>query len=306
MSALHDLYRPRDFDEVMGQDEALKALKRLIADKGSQAFLFAGPAGVGKTTLARIVAKKCGCNQLVEVDAASRTGVDDMRNLQQLAQFRPLTGGNKAFIIDEAHRLSGNAWDSLLKIIEEPPAFVYFFLCTTQLGKVPDTIQSRCAKLILKPVKDADLSALCAWVAREEGLKLDLSVLDLIVKEAKGSARKALVYLATVGHMTDKKQAASILHSALESDVTLEFCRFVVSGGSWMKAMTIVNKLTSESPESVRIVTCNYLAAVLKSAKDDRKAVDGLRRLEAFSVPYNQSEGLAPLILSLGRVLYGD
>lgn len=306
--ALHTAYRPHEFDDVIGQDSTVKSLKNLIAKGTSQAFLFHGPTGTGKTTLARIVAAKVGCKQynIAEMDASTNTGIEDVRNLQDLVRFVPIGGGPIAIVIDEAHGLSKQAWNALLKVTEEPPAWAYFFLCTTEFNKVPATIKTRFSKFGLKPVSDRELTTLIQFVAKEEGITLDEGVQDVIVAEANGSPREALNHLASVGHMASRKEAATALASAHASDATLDFCRFVVQGGSWAKGMALVEKLKDEAPESVRIVVSNYIAAACRSAKTDDRAYDLLRRLDAFSVPYTQGEARAQLVLSLGRVLFSE
>lgn len=307
--ALHTAYRPHEFTDVVGQAATIKSLQMILAKGTSQCFLFSGPTGVGKTTLARIVARKAGCklHNTQEFDASTNTGVDDVRELQKSLRYPPFDGGAKAFIIDEAHGLSKQAWNALLKVTEEPPEWVYFFLCTTELGKVPATIKTRFSKFKLNPVSEREISELVELVAKEEGIKLDETVLDVIVAEAGGSPREALNHLASVGHMTNKKEAAAALASAHASDATLELCRFLVQGsGSWTAAMKIVDKLKEEAPESVRIVVSNYIAAALRGAKSDDKAADLLRRLDAFSFTYTQGEQKPQLLMSIGRVLFSD
>lgn len=304
---LYDKYRPKTFDEVIGQATVVSSLKTVIEKKRSQTFLFCGPSGCGKTTLARITARAMGCLQkdIREIPAAVYTGIEAMREVQEMAQYRPFgKGENKAIIIDEVHRLSGSAWDSLLKILEEPPSFVSWYLCTTELGKVPKTIKTRCSMFMLREVSDNDLRRLLQRVVKAEGIQVPDGVADLVIREAHGSPRQLLSNLGQCQGVKDKKQAAEILKTALEGDATLELCRFLIQGGSWMKVMGIVSKLEGENPEGVRIVVCNYIASVLKSARNDKEAVRLLQMLEAFSTPYNQSERVAPLLLSIGQVLF--
>lgn len=307
--ALHTKHRPRKFADVIGQDAVIKSLSGMLERDQSQAFLLIGPSGTGKTTLARIAALKLGCkaSDMQEVDAASHTGVDAMRQVAQNLHFTPMGGSDtRVVIVDEAHMLSKSAWNSLLKVLEEPPAHVYWFLCTTEPGKVPRTVMTRCASFTLKLVPEKSLKDLLSRVCEKEGIKLVDGVDDLVVKEADGSPRQLLVNLAAVVTATDKREAAELLKAALESDATRELCQFLLNGGSWLRAMGIVNKLAEENPESVRIVVMNYMASVLKGAKSDKEAIHVLSVMDAFCHPYNSSERLAPLLLSVGRVLLGS
>lgn len=308
---LYNVYRPRRFDEVIGQTAVVKALRVVLNDDGAHTFIFAGPSGVGKTTLARISARYLNCepSDIYEIAAAVRTGVDDMRELQQAAMFRPMGGGEaKAIILDEVHRLSKPAWESLLKVMEEPPPHLYWFLCTTELDKVPKTIQTRAAVFKLKLVSDHDLREILDDIVAREAITLSADVDGLLIHHAGGSPRQLLSGLALVRTAVDKREAAVVLQTAVESEPVRELCRFLIDGkGSWAKAMGIIAKLREEhEPEEVRILVSRYVAAVLISANSDRQAAFLLSVLDAFHKPYFSAEGQAPLLLSVGTVLLAN
>jgi DNA polymerase-3 subunit gamma/tau len=149
-------YRPKSFEEVIGHEDMLMALLRAISsDTCPHSFLFTGVSGLGKTTLARITAMELQADPL-EIDAASNNGVDATRGLVELGQHMSMVGdGRRAIIIDECHTLSKQAWQPLLKLLEEPPDHLYIMLCTTELEKVPDTIRNRCFHVVLKPLHHA-------------------------------------------------------------------------------------------------------------------------------------------------------
>jgi DNA polymerase III gamma/tau subunit len=309
MPAYHETYRPKSFKTVRGQDEQLKKLQSVL-DKGtSHTFIFVGPSGCGKTTLARIVAKHVGCDpaDVVDVDAATNSGADETRKLQEVMSFRPIGGGDKrAIIIDECHGLSQKAWDTLLKTIEEPGEKAYWFFCTTNPAKVPKTIMTRCVRVDLKSLSDRELERIINRVCEKEQIELDDGVKSVIINEAYGSARQVLVNLAAAEHCTNRKEAAKALQAVLESDPIRELCQFLLKPGSWVKAMAIVDKFPEDDRnyEGRRIIVCNYMGSVLKGAKNDDAATRALEILEAWSTPYNQSEGAAPFLLSIGRTMF--
>lgn len=303
---LYDKYRPKHFEDVIGQKSAVKALVGLLEGGRSHAFLLSGPSGCGKTTLARISAEHLGCKDIINVNAAVFTGIDAMRTVQESLGYRPLnTSKTKVLILDEAHGLSKNAWDSLLQAIEEPPDYVYWFICSTAPTKIPATIKTRCSNIILKPVNEADLTSLVKSVCLKEKIKVP-EFIDLIVKEANGSARKALVNLSDCLKADNRKEASEILKTAVQSEPVIELCRFLLKRGIWPEAMTIINKMEDINPESVRIVVVNYMGAVLKNSKSNKDACNVLSILEAFSQPYVSYENIAPLLISIGRVLFSD
>jgi DNA polymerase III subunit gamma/tau len=197
---LHDKHRPTTFTDVVGHRAVIAHLKRLVASRASQALLFHGPSGVGKTTLARITARELGCKDTIEFDAARYSSVDDVRNLVQMTWYAAFglaeRAARRAFLIDECHFLSDRAWGALLKPIEEPPEHIVWLFCTTEPDAVPPTVKSRCNDFKLKLVADADVRRLVVRICEIEGISPPPKVLDLIIHNANGSPRRALVRLA--------------------------------------------------------------------------------------------------------------
>jgi DNA polymerase-3 subunit gamma/tau len=208
-------FRPQVFGEVVGQKPIVQTLQNAIQlNRTGHAYLFSGPRGVGKTTMARILAKglNCAtgptvtpCNEcasckeitagqsmdVLEIDAASNTGVDNVRELRDSARYAPSRDRSKIFIIDEVHMLSTSAFNALLKILEEPPPHVIFIMATTERHKLPATILSRCQQFVFRTISPAEIQAHLREIAAREGAKIDDRGLSYIVKAAEGSMRDA-------------------------------------------------------------------------------------------------------------------
>ena len=206
---LYRAYRPQTFKEVRGQSHVVDVLAKAIKNKKiAHAYLFAGSRGTGKTSVARILARELGVSDkdLYEIDAASNTGVDNIRELREGVFVAPFDSPYKFYIIDEAHMLSRAAWNAFLKTLEEPPAHAIFVLATTEKDKIPDTIQSRCEIYSFKQPTREVLAGVIEDVAKSEGYSLERSASELVALLAEGSFRDALSILQKVLAVSDNKK----------------------------------------------------------------------------------------------------
>lgn len=227
--ALYNKYRPQTFEEVVEQKHIIKTLKSAITqNRVSHAYLFCGPHGIGKTSIARVFAKALNCEEgittipcnkcnicssisngscidVLEIDAASNRGIDEIRNLREKVNYLPTQARKKVYIIDEVHMLTTEAFNALLKTLEEPPAHVIFMMATTQPNKILPTILSRCQRFDLHLISSEDIVKRLKYIAKEEKIKITLSALSLIAKHSKGSQRDATGILDQLHSYTDKK-----------------------------------------------------------------------------------------------------
>ncbi len=314
MTSLHTIYRPKTFDEVLGQEAVVRSLRRVVKDGRAKAFLFTGPPGTGKTTLARILANSfCGDTataiNIDEVDGASESGAEDCRKLVARIQYRAVGASpNRFIIVDEAHRLSAAAWTILLKPVEEPPAHVYWAFCTTEVAKVNKAIVTRCLRYDLKPVKEELILDLLCKVADAEKLEISDEIIEAIAENCGGSPRQALVYLEECLSCKSATEARAIMRDAGQSKELVDLARWLLSGKAhnWAEAVKYLKALEGQEAESCRIMLCNYFAKVLLNTKSEKQAKPLLAILECFNKPYYTPDKMAPLIHSVAMAIGMD
>ncbi len=302
---LHLKYRPKTFDDVIGQDSTIKSLKQMLVTYTlPHAILLCSKSpGVGKTTLGRIIASelKCDDHNLIEIDGASNNGIDNMRNLQDVVKHKGMgLNSTRVVIIDEGHRVTKPAWDSVLKIIEEPPQFLYWVICTTDAAALPKTILSRCTKFTLKDMTIDTIVKLLTKVADAESIKLLPKTISLIASESNGSCRDALVYLNQVrGCLTDDEVREVIGTVKDEVDV-IDLCRVIVNKKApYLNVVAMLKDLKDNNPFTIKTIMVNYLVSCVLNCKDTRDAVRFLNMLQAIE---NAKPEFPSLLLAISEI----
>ena len=280
---LYRKYRPKSFDEVLGQDHIVSILKNAVKlGRVSHAYLFAGPRGTGKTSVARILAKEIGCSNvdLIEIDAASSRGIDEIRALKEAVRYVPLQGKVKVYIIDEVHMLTKEAFNALLKTLEEPPEHAIFILATTEIEKVPDTIISRCQNFSFKKIPESLLRKSISSIVKKEGFDIDDEAAGLVALFSDGSFRDSQSILDQILSLGSKKIDSDKIReflSAPSRELTEEFIISLIEK-RLDNGMEIIRKITEQNLDIK-----NFLKMVLRDIRSMillKAAPDMKKRLE--------------------------
>lgn len=268
---LYKKHRPSDFEDMVGQDVAVNTLEAAIEQDSIPHFiLFTGPTGCGKTTLARIVRRKLHCSRHDFIEDAPRK-IEDVRAIKRRIHQAPMKGKCRVWLIDECHKLTSDAQDEFLKMLEDTPSHVYFLFTTTDSQKLKKTIRNRSTEIIVKPLSDDDLMTLLANVCKAEKLPLlSKDVIEKITENSDGSARKALVFLDSIRRLPSKREQLDVIVTATAELQVFEIVRALLydSRTTWKQMAVILKATEGEDPEQIRwLVLACCKTELLKAGK---------------------------------------
>ena len=291
--ALYRKYRPQTFNDIVGQNHIVSVLRNAIdKDQISHAYLFYGSRGTGKTSIAKIFANEVNGNEIyqkenvdiIEIDAASNNGVDEVRDIKEAIKFLPTEGKYKVYIIDEVHMLTTAAFNALLKTLEEPPAHVIFILATTEIHKIPATILSRCQRFEFKNLSQEQLIDRLKYIAKEENLVIEEAAIEKIATLAKGGLRDAISILDQVSNYAEEITLNHILEvtSSISEDDILEFYRGLLQGDV-TKSLLRYNEFVAQAKDTKLLlndlINVTRDIVVYKNLKDTKHTVYNVEKI---------------------------
>ena len=271
--SLYLKYRPNSLDQIKGNSDIIEALENMLSKPETcpHTFLLWGESGTGKTSIARIIANRLGCkgSDYREINASDVRGIDNIRDIIQQSQFKPIEGVCRVWVIDECAKMTNEAQNAFLKILEDTPKHVYFVLCTTDPQKLLATIKSRCQQFQTKPLSDSQMFGLLRKIVKEENEELDREVYDQIVMDSLGHPRNALQILEQVLNVSVDRRLEIARQTSAQQSQGIELCRALIKGARWIEVAKILSGLKDQEPETIRRIVLGYCQSILLSGKDE-------------------------------------
>ena len=300
---LYKKHRPKKLKSLVGNEGTVATLKNMLKRKSlPHTLLFHGPSGCGKTTLARILRRELKCSKLdwQEVNVSSNRGIDSVRDIMRNMSLSPTGGPVRIWHLDEVHQWTKDAQHSALKMLEDTPSHVYFFLSTTDPGKLLKTIRTRCCDMPLTLLNEKELTTLTARVARKESIELSDDTMSELVEISAGSARVALVLLDKVANLPDSERVKAMKQKSELEREAIDLCRSLIKKESWNKVTKILRNLKGD-PEGVRWAVIGYARSVLIKKKDH----NAYNVIVAFENNFYDSKQ-AGLVRACYEAVFGD
>jgi DNA polymerase-3 subunit gamma/tau len=275
--SLYNKYRPETFEDVAGNTNTLNSLKSTFTKKEiPHAFLMTGPTGCGKTTLARIIASELDVSRenYIEINTADFRGIDMVRDLRRQAQYKPMGGTAKVWLLDECHKLSNDAQNAILKLLEDAPAHAYFIFATTNPEKLLKTFKGRCSQFTVDLLSENEMFGVLRKVVKAENENMPKVVYSQIVKSARGHVRNALQILEQVINVEEDSRLDMAKRSEQTENESIELCRMLIAGEAWKKIANILQSLKSQNQdaEGIRRHVLGYAQSVLLKGDNPQAA----------------------------------
>lgn len=299
---IYKKYRPKSLKRVIGNESTVLSLRNML-QRGTvpHTVLFHGPSGCGKTTLARILKENldCGDFDFRELNCSDTRGIDTIREISRTMNISPVSGSCKIWLLDEVHQLSRDAQNAALKILEDTPDHVYFFLCTTDPQKIIKTIRNRCCEMPVVPLSRKQIIFLLTRIVKREKVKIDPELFEDIADVVDGSSRKALVLLEKVIQTPEDKREQAIQSLNMdESKEIYDLCIALLRRDSWSTVANMISQL-KEDPETIRYAVLGIMRSILLKKPSDLAALI----IEEFSENFYDSK-MAGVVLACYNVLH--
>ena len=300
--SLYKKYRPQTLAEIKGNKEVVSSLVTMLEDKEKMphVYLFHGATGCGKTTLGRIIKNTLliSDNDYKEINSSELRGIDTVREIIKNSQYRPIDSAYRIYLIDECHKLTNDAQNAFLKILEDTPPHIIFILATTEPEKLIKAIKGRCQQFQVSPLSDNEMKGLLKKVVKKEGDSIEPEVYSQIIESAEGLPRNALQILEQVLSTEEEKRLEIAKKSVLVASESIELCRALLSNSNWKKVREILTNLKGQEAESIRRHVLGYAQAVLLKSENNKAGLV----MEEFIEPFYHT-GFPQLVFACYSVI---